>query len=173
MTKPRRTSLIRNAAKLAGKSTYFTGTPCKQGHTSDRRTITGQCLVCEKSTKRRYYASPKGAALRKKHDTSFRRKESRHGLPRGWYNKQIIKQKGLCALCSEQLVFDRTVHIDHDHRCCSKRRGCLLCVRGLLCKKCNTGLGIFGDSPERLRAAAEYIESFAADARVLQHLKET
>lgn len=30
--------------------------------------------------------------------------------------------------------------------------------RGLICSSCNSGLGLFGDSPERLLAAAEYLK---------------
>ena len=53
------------------------------------------------------------------------------------------------------------LHVDHDHRCCpSERKSCGKCVRGLLCRKCNTGLGMFKDNPELLRGAADYIEKF-------------
>ena len=34
--------------------------------------------------------------------------------------------------------------------------------RGFICRPCNSGLGMFGDRPEVLRAAAEYLERFKA-----------
>ncbi len=33
-------------------------------------------------------------------------------------------------------------------------------IRGLLCHDCNTGIGKFGDSPEALKKAIDYLERF-------------
>lgn len=59
-----------------------------------------------------------------------------------------------CAICRAAL--GEKFHVDHCHAS-SK-------VRGLLCSRCNTGLGLFADTPERLRAAASYIERSRASA---------
>lgn len=53
---------------------------------------------------------------------------------------------GLCTICRDR----EPSHIDHCHT--SGR------VRGFICGQCNTGLGMFRDSPEFLRAAARYLE---------------
>lgn len=41
--------------------------------------------------------------------------------------------------------------VDHCHK--SKQ------IRGLVCHRCNVGLGYFRDDPELLRAAAAYLEA--------------
>lgn len=66
-------------------------------------------------------------------------------------------QRGLCAICREP---ETAVHAvtgapkdlaaDHDH---ATGR-----VRGLLCQRCNTGIGLFRDRPDLLRSAIDYLE---------------
>jgi Recombination endonuclease VII len=62
----------------------------------------------------------------------------------------VIAQEGRCAICETpaELV------VDHCHE--SSR------VRALLCGTCNIGLGQFKDEPARMRAAADYIETYQA-----------
>ncbi|MFI6356976.1 endonuclease VII domain-containing protein [Streptomyces sp. NPDC050743] len=53
-----------------------------------------------------------------------------------------------CAICRAAIA--ERFNVDHCHAS-SK-------IRGLLCLQCNTGLGLFADTPERLRAAADYLD---------------
>lgn len=71
---------------------------------------------------------------------------ARTGFTPELYDKLLEKQQGLCAICGEHM--GRT-HSDHDHVTGKPR--------GLLCHKCNMGLGLFRDSSMILRAAAEYL----------------
>lgn len=60
-------------------------------------------------------------------------------------------QQGLCAICRRGCPRNSRLSVDHDH---DTGR-----VRGLLCDTCNKVLGMVEDSPERLRAAADYLEN--------------
>ena len=65
------------------------------------------------------------------------------------------RQGGRCAICRRPTT---KLQVDHDHDCCPPKRACVRCLRGMLCGLCNAGLGMFGDDPARLRAAARYLE---------------
>lgn len=56
------------------------------------------------------------------------------------------RQTGVCAICGEEM----SLVIDHDHTTGE--------VCGILCRKCNLGLGHFNDDPTLLRKATEYAE---------------
>jgi hypothetical protein len=60
----------------------------------------------------------------------------------------IASQGGKCALCPDD-PGPRGLFIDHNHK--TKK------VRGALCHRCNTGIGMFRDNPELLAKAIEYI----------------
>lgn len=66
--------------------------------------------------------------------------------------KAMWEQQGqACALCLRPIKLKGSgTHIDHDHK--TGR------VRGLLCKNCNTALGLFEDNADTLRRAAAYVE---------------
>lgn len=76
----------------------------------------------------------------------------RYGVSAEEYAAMLLKQGGSCAICnSTETVLGRPLYVDHNHN--TGR------VRGLLCHKCNTGLGSFRDSPLLLKAATTYLES--------------
>ena len=68
------------------------------------------------------------------------------------YERKLSEQRGCCAICSApEPGCDREYFaVDHDHDTGM--------VRGLLCSRCNPGLGYFKDDPELLKAAASYLE---------------
>lgn len=82
-------------------------------------------------------------------------RKSRYGLVKLRFDTMYMVQCGKCAICQEVLdqeVRDRKSSpvIDHDHD--TDR------VRGLLCGRCNSGIGLLKDDPVVLRSAAEYIK---------------
>lgn len=46
----------------------------------------------------------------------------------------------VCALCPRVLARPTDQCIDHDHDCCPSGRCCGHCIRGILCKGCNSNL---------------------------------
>lgn len=86
-------------------------------------------------------------SLRRKDFGNQKPLKSRGGLT--YDDVQVWKdaQKGRCRICKKK---EDRLCVDHCHA--SNK------VRGLLCYRCNTGLGQFKDSPGLLRQAAEYLE---------------
>ena len=68
------------------------------------------------------------------------------------YAALLEMQEGRCAICEQILVEPQ---VDHNHGNGE--------VRGLLCLKCNFGLGLFADDPEVLDRAAKYLRLARAD----------
>jgi len=77
------------------------------------------------------------------------------------FGELSARQGGRCAICDEPTPVNAIkphLVVDHDHSCCSGAGAtCGICVRGLLCMRCNTGLGFFKDDPELLEAAIRYL----------------
>lgn len=76
----------------------------------------------------------------------------RYGLSLAQYHALLARQGNACAICRKAA---RVLCIDHCHM--TGR------VRGLLCRKCNGGLGFYDDDPELLRAALAYLEAAAKE----------
>lgn len=77
--------------------------------------------------------------------------KSQFGIDLETYEAMFEAQGGQCLVCGGASKSGRRLAVDHDHK--TGR------VRGLLCSECNTALGQAGDSPERLRALADYLEA--------------
>lgn len=66
-------------------------------------------------------------------------------------------QGGRCALCQRASGTTRRLSVDHDHLCCKGRTSCGNCVRGLLCRPCNTLLGRARDAVEFFQRCINYL----------------
>lgn len=68
-----------------------------------------------------------------------------YGLTPAAYDDMLAGQGGGCAVCSstESLV------VDHNHETGE--------VRGILCSRCNSALGLLKDSPVLLNRASSYL----------------
>lgn len=85
----------------------------------------------------------------KARDTKLRKN---YGITLAQYNCLVEEQRGLCAICLKpESNPGIPLSVDHCHTTGA--------VRGLLCKKCNVGLGALSDNPALLRRAAKYLES--------------
>ncbi len=93
-----------------------------------------------------------------------KRRFSKYGLTPETYQELLTLQGDVCAICG--IAPTHTYRVDHDHSCCDRDGSCGNCVRGLLCMRCNAGIGALDDDPARLRRAADYIESFSLGAQV-------
>lgn len=71
--------------------------------------------------------------------------------------KQMLdEQGGQCAICERPLVWtDRRRHVDHVNTTSGPQ------VRGILCRKCNNGMGFFNHDPALLLRAVEYLNAWA------------
>ena len=79
---------------------------------------------------------------------------SRSKLTPEAFNAMLASQGGVCAICR----ISTATHVDHNHDCCPTGKTCGKCIRGLLCDKCNQGLGKFNDSIDFLHNAIEYLQ---------------
>ncbi|NNC10686.1 hypothetical protein HII28_02135 [Planctomonas sp. JC2975] len=89
------------------------------------------------------------------------RQVSNFGLNRLQWEAIFEAQGRVCAICSSDSPGGSGWATDHDHSCCpGSRATCGRCVRGILCSRCNTGIGLLHDDPEILIAAAAYVRSY-------------
>ena len=70
-------------------------------------------------------------------------------LERYQYDQLLVAQGYGCAICRE--IIQGKLAVDHNHK--DGR------VRGLLCNKCNMGIGLFNDNPVLLKEAVLYLNN--------------
>jgi hypothetical protein len=100
-----------------------------------------------KASRARYEKTEKGVKARSRKERNTLLKK--YGLTVGQFDKLSKEQNGVCAICKEENSLHGKLYVDHEHLTGE--------VRGLLCVRCNTGIGMFLDSTERLQSAIKYL----------------
>ena len=111
----------------------------------DRGNTTGYtqwCKQCVNAQKNTWWAANKSRALRQ-------RQAKRYGLKSEDIDRMLEAQSGLCGICNNPMSSNKTTHVDHNHE--TGR------VRGLLCERCNLGLGMFREDPAILARAITWL----------------
>mgnify|MGYP001233749649 CR=1 FL=1 len=145
------------------------------------------CKLCQKEYKKAYWKENREAIAEKRKDTYeqnrdkylsqmkeyYRSLDPNDVREKGWRNKLktqfgmsvedydllLEEQGGVCAICRQketQKHKGRIIRMAVDH--CHDTGE----VRGLLCRACNTGIGLLGHDTERLTAAIQYLDQRVA-----------
>ena len=107
--------------------------------------LRGDCKDCAWKQRKAQIASKDPAEW-----TAHRRPiilKNKYGITEEVYDRILAYQNGACAICLR--VVDYMLHVDHNHDTGE--------VRGLLCRGCNSGMGMLGDNVDRLQRAIEYL----------------
>jgi len=106
--------------------------------------ISKRCKMCSKIKGKNRYLKDKpkyqNYALNKKYNITLED-----------YNNMLISQNHKCAICGIMANDNKNLAVDHCHDTGN--------IRGLLCNKCNIGLGYFDDNQETLNNAIKYLNN--------------
>jgi hypothetical protein len=111
------------------------------------------CVKCKIDKPLEDYHKDRRTANRRRTTCTECRNEQRSvtNLSRFDYAKLLVEQNNCCAICGiEATEMKRELSVDHNHETNK--------IRGLLCDRCNIGLGNFRDSTTLLSVAIEYLE---------------
>lgn len=102
-----------------------------------------ECRICER-----------GDAYR-----AHRQIRTTYGITLKQRAKLLVAQRNCCAICETPFALIKLTHTDHDH--VSGK------VRGILCQRCNVGLGMLRDDVAILNKAIKYVEAAKETNEVL------
>lgn len=122
---------------------FYRSSSTKDGHRFE-------CKICSNNASMEYAKAHWKTRIQPK--TRGYRLQHRYGLTIQDFDKLILNQKGMCAICHEPLV---VVNVDHCHKTGK--------VRGLLCSLCNLGVGKLRDDINILKSAIEYLNRHGTD----------
>ena len=111
--------------------------------------LVSQCTPCKVTYNRDRRIANREHMLAIERRSKFKKQ---YGITVEDYEQMLRAQGGGCGICGATVPSNRTKFFAVDH-CHGTGK-----VRGLLCTKCNRGLGLFNDNTDRLSAAVRYLK---------------
>lgn len=140
---------MRESTKVCSKCWLVKPTFGFTTSTRNKDKLAGWCKVCRNA----YFAQRYNGVYAKNKTLA------RYGVDSFMYEQMLAEQGGACAICK---TTDAGIHngsgkvkafdVDHDHK--------TGVVRGLLCNRCNRGIGMLGDDTRTLLNAHAYLSKF-------------
>jgi hypothetical protein len=126
------TSVTLREARANG-STVYDGCIHARCGTTQKYVATGSCVVCAQADRRG--------------KCQARNLRYRFGMTLVDYDARFQQQQGKCAICLQS----KALAVDHDHATSE--------IRGLLCRQCNTALGLIRDDRQILTKMGQYLQA--------------
>ena len=119
---------------------------CPRCNERERPSNRAYCKECKAEVEKNRYDSTRRLTPDAERATKLR---NMYGLSVVAFDELLADQGGGCAICETTEPGGKNWHVDHDHETGK--------VRGILCVRCNAGIGMLDDSPERLEVALDYL----------------
>jgi hypothetical protein len=129
----------------------------KRWYSENRELAFARVKAWQRANPERVKATRKAARARRSPIDRDARLRRVFGLSSEDYAAMLAEQRGGCALCCRKPPAGRSLHVDHSHKTGE--------VRGLLCFRCNAGMGQFREDIFRFADAIVYL---ARGRRALQ-----
>jgi len=107
--------------------------------------LTAYCKSCCIEKNEKWHKENPEASLKSRRGTN---RKLKYGITQDDFQKMLNDQKNKCKICKKFVDFGSAV--DHDHKTGK--------IRGILCRKCNLGLGAAKDNTEILENMIKYLE---------------
>jgi len=109
--------------------------------------LTAYCKVCFLEKNEKWHGNNPEESLKSRRATKRKRE---FGITHDDMQKMLDDQENKCKICETGVDFGSAV--DHCHKTGK--------IRGILCRKCNLGLGAFKDNIDFIEKAIKYLEKY-------------
>jgi hypothetical protein len=124
-------------------------------HGTAKKGVKSECRPCEAERAKEYRLANREAVAAINRRTMLKTK---YGMTEKVFSMLLAAQGYKCAVCGTEAPGGKGNGFVVDH-CHTGGQ-----IRGLLCTSCNTGLGLFKDSPETLSKAIKYLQNGGAES---------